>query len=425
VSFNNRIAARIRMVHVVSNSIDQNRKTEINIKEFTMKYYRLLRILPAAGLLFLLPVLNWSGCGKEQQTTAPPLEVKVMAAVQKNVPLYQEYVGQIFGAVDIEIRARVSGWLQGIHFTEGTEVKKGTLLYTIDQSELLQAVAETKARMAQAQTLLVRAQSDVARYQPLAAAGAVSQRDLETAVAEAGARQAEVDAARASMKVAEISLSYATMYAPITGLIGLSAARIGEFVGRAPNPIILNTISRMDSIRVRFSITEQDFLNFSRRFIEEGKDRQGRARKPLDLILSDGTRYPDKGIIVFGERQIDPATGTLLLEASFPNADRLLRPGQFARVRGVVEERPNAVVIPFKSLTELQGQYLAYLLGADNKVESRPVTIGPKVDQLVIIESGIQAGDKVLVEGIQKVRPGMVVAPTLVPLPADSTEGGK
>jgi membrane fusion protein (multidrug efflux system) len=181
----------------------------------------------------------------------------------------------------------------------------------------------------------------------------------------------------------------------------------------------------MDSVRVRFSITEQEFLNFSRRFIEEGKDAKGRTRKPLDLILSDGTRYPEKGYIVFGERQIDPATGTLLLEASFLNKDRLLRPGQFARVRGVVEERQNAVIVPFKALTELQGQYLAYLLDSNNKVESKPVTIGPKVDQLVIIENGIKPGDKIVTEGIQKIRPGMQVAPTVETMPVDSTDGGK
>lgn len=390
-----------------------------------MKCNRVFRNILVAGLLFSLLLISWSGCEKEQQTAAAPLEVKIVEAAQQTVPIYQEFVGQILGAVDIEIRARVSGWLQGIYFREGTEVKKGALLYTIDQSELLQAVAEAKGRLAQAQTLLVRAQSDVNRYQPLAEAGAVSQRDLESALAEAGAYQGEVDAARASLNVAEINLGYATMYAPITGLIGLSAAKVGEFVGRAPNPIILNTISRVDSVRVRFAITEQEFLSFSRRFIEAGKDPKARVRKPLDLILSDGTRYPEKGYIVFGERQIDAATGTLLLEASFPNPDRLLRPGQFARVQGIVEERQNVVIIPLKSLTELQGQYLAFVLSSDNKVESRTVTLGPKVNQLVIIENGIQPGDKVLIDGIQKVRAGMVVAPTLITLPADSTAGGK
>jgi len=390
-----------------------------------MKYNRKFRNILVAGLFFSLLVISWSGCEKEQQTATAPLEVKIVEATQQTVPIYQEFVGQILGAVDIEIRARVSGWLQGIYFKEGTEVKKGTLLYSIDQSELLQAVAEAKARLAQAQTMLVRAQSDVNRYRPLAEAGAVSQRDLESAVAEAGAYQGEVDAARASLNVAEINLGYATIYAPITGLIGLSAAKVGEFVGRAPNPIILNTISRIDSIRVRFSITEQEYLEFRRRFIETGIELKEQERPGLDLILSDGTQYPGKGYLVYGERQIDAATGTLLLEAAFSNPDRLLRPGQFARVRGRMEERQNAVVIPFKSLTELQGQYLAYLIGDENKVEVRTVTLGPRVDQLVIIENGIQPRDKVIVDGIQKVRNGMTVSPVLVTLPVDSMAGGK
>jgi len=390
-----------------------------------MKYNRLFRTILVASLLFSLLVLSWSGCEKEQQTTAPPLEVKIVEAAQKTVPIYQEFVGQILGAVDIEIRARVSGWLEGIHFKEGTEVKKGALLYTIDQSELLQAVAEAKGKLAQAQTLLVRAQSDVARYQPLAAAGAVSQRDLESALAEAGAYQGEVDAARAALNVAQINLSYATMYAPITGLIGLSAAKVGEFVGRAPNPIILNTISRVDSIRVRFAITEQQYLTFRRRFIDSGKDLKEQERPGLDLILSDGTQYPGKGYLTYGEREIDPATGTLLLEALFANPDRLLRPGQFARVRGITEARQDVIIIPFRALMEMQGQYLAFLVGNDNKVDIRPVIIGPKVDQMVIIERGIQPGEKVIVEGILKVRKGMTVVPTPVTLPADSTVGGK
>jgi len=181
----------------------------------------------------------------------------------------------------------------------------------------------------------------------------------------------------------------------------------------------------MDSIRVRFSITEQQYLNFRRRFIDLGENMKEVKRPGLDLILSDGTQYPGKGYLTYGERQIDPATGTLLLEALFANPDRLLRPGQFARVRGITEARQNVIIIPFKSLMEMQGQYLAFLVGNENKVDVRPVIIGPKVDQMVIIEKGIQPGEKVIVEGILKVRKGMTVSPTLVTLPTDSTMGGK
>jgi membrane fusion protein (multidrug efflux system) len=353
--------------------------------------------------------------------------VKVVTVAQRDVPITREWVGQTLGAVDIEIRARVNGWLQGIHFREGTEVKKGALLYTIDTSELDQAVAEAKGRLAQARTLLARAESDVNRYRPLAAAGAVSQRDLETALAEYGARKGEVEAAQASLRLAEINLGYARITAPIDGLIGISAARVGDFVGRPPNPVILNTISRVDSIHVRFSITEQEYLELVRQLQAEAQQaREGlaaaqRQKRELEMVLADGSRYPYKGHVSFAQRQIDPATGTLQFEASFPNPERLVRPGQFARIMAVVDERKGAVVVPGRALTELQGQYLLYVVGEGNKVAMRRVVLGPKAGALNVIEQGVNAGEKVIVEGLQRIRPDMVVAPTEIS--ADSTAG--
>jgi membrane fusion protein (multidrug efflux system) len=344
--------------------------------------------------------------------------------MQKDVPISKEWVGQTLGAVDIEIRARVNGLLQGIHFREGTEVKKGTLLYTIDTSELEQSVAESKGRLAEAQTLLVRAESDVKRYRPLAAAGAVSQRDLETALAEYGARKGEVEAARASLRLSEIDLGYARITAPIDGLVGISAARVGDFVGRPPNPVILNTVSRVDSIHVRFSITEQEYLELVRKFQTESQQAQERQKRELEMILADGSRYPYKGSISFAQRQIDAATGTLQFEASFPNPQRLLRPGQFARILAVVDERKGAVVVPARALTELQGQYLVYTVGEGNKVALRRVITGPKAGSFTVIEQGVNAGEKVIVEGLQRIRPDVVVAPTEISADSIVVNGG-
>ncbi len=361
------------------------------------------------------------GCKQEEKAAATAPEVKVTEAIQQDVPIYREWVGQTIGAVDLEIRARVNGWLTGIHFSEGTSVRKGTLLYTIDDSELRQAVAEARGRLAQAKTLLARASSDVARYRPLAEAGAVSQRDLESALAEQGSRQGEVDAAEAALQVAQINLGYASIYAPIDGLIGISAARVGDYVGRPPNPVILNTISRVDSIHVRFSISEQEYLELVRR-IETQKAVPGQARKGiLQMVLADGSVYALPGPLVYIQRQVDAATGTLQMEASFPNPKMYLRPGQFARIRSAYEERKGAVLIPARCVTELQGQYFVYTVGQDNKAQFRKVKLGPKTGSLQVIDDGVAAGEKVIVEGMQKVRPDAVVSATAVAATSDTS----
>jgi membrane fusion protein (multidrug efflux system) len=214
------------------------------------------------------------------------------------------------------------------------------------------------------------------------------------------------------LRLAEIDMGYARISAPIDGLIGISAARVGDFVGRAPNPVILNTISRVDSVHVRFSITEQEYLELFRKLQASGHESVPAERRELELILADGSRYPYKGSVSFAQRQVDPTTGTLQFEASFPNPERMLRPGQFARVVAVVEERKGAVVVPARSISELQGQYLVYVVSPDNKVAMRRVTIGPKAGAFTVIEQGVEAGEKVVVEGLQRVRPDMMVAPT-------------
>jgi membrane fusion protein, multidrug efflux system len=378
------------------------------------------RYIPVVSLLLMV---SFFGCSKEGPSAAPPLPVKTTEVVQRDVPIYKEWVGQTTGAVDIELRARVAGWLQGMHFSEGTEVKKGTLLYTIDQSELKQAVAEAKGRLAQARTLMMRAKSDVNRYRPLAQAGAVSQRDLESAEAEYGARQGEVDAAQASLNVAEINLGYASLTAPIDGLVGISLARVGDFVGRPPNPVILNTISRIDTIHVRFSITEAEYLDLANKFAKKGtpsaQDRTGK----FQMILADGSVYSERGTVLFLQRQVDASTGTLQLEAAFPNPRRLIRPGQFARARAIYEEVKGAMVVPAKAVFEIQGQFALYVIGEGNKTEFRRVKAGPMVGQLRVIEDGVKAGEKVVVEGVQRLRPDIVVAPSAIPLDSILTAG--
>jgi membrane fusion protein (multidrug efflux system) len=355
-------------------------------------------------------------CGKEEQQVGAAPEVQVVRAVKMNVPITGEWVGQTLGAVDIEIRARVQGWLTGIYFKEGSEVQKGKLLYTIDASEINQQVAEAQGRLAAAQTLLTQAEADVKRYTPLAKVGAVSQRDLEIATSEYEARKGQVDAALASLNLARIDLGYCNITAPITGLIGISAARVGDFVGRPPNAIILNTISRVDSVHVRFSISEQEYLDLMRR-IEQIKESTKNKKKEIEMILSDGSVYPNKGVISFVQRQIDPATGTLQFEASFPNPKHILRPGQFAKVRIVIDERKDATVVPVRSIFEIQGQKIVYVVDAEKKVVMRNVTTGPQYNNNVVIESGVNNGENVIYEGMLKVKPGMTVSPVEAKVP--------
>src|SRR5512140_1958351 len=292
-----------------------------------------VRGIAASGLVCTL--LAVSGCKKEEKAAGAPLPVRVTEVVQKDVPIYREWVGQTIGSVDIELRARVAGWLQGIHFTEGSQVKKGTLLYTIDDNELRQAVAEARGRRAQAQTLLSKASSDVARYRPLAAAGAVSRRDLESALVEQGSRQGEVDAAKASLEVAQINLGYASIYSPIDGLIGISAARVGDFVGRPPNPVILNTISKIDTVRVRFSISEAEYLDLANRVMQKGMPGAAERKDKFQMVLADGSVYKERGTVLFLQRQVDwnPAARSCLSKPAATHPPRAVRSRQ-GGVRG-------------------------------------------------------------------------------------------
>lgn len=371
-------------------------------------------------LLSLLLIFLVFACGEEEQQTGPPPEVQITKALKMNVPVTGEWVGQTLGAVDIEIRARVEGWLTGIYFKEGSEVRQGALLYTIDATELQEAVAEAEGKVAAVRTLLIQAEDDVKRYTPLAKAGAVSQRDLEIAVSKYEAQQGELDAALAALNIAKTNLSYATIYAPITGLIGISVARVGDFVGRPPNVLILNTISRVDSVHVRFSISEQEYLDLIRR-IEQNEGRTKVKAKEIHMVLADETVYPYLGVISFAQRQIDPATGTLQFEASFPNPKRTLRPGQFAKIRIVIDERKDATVVPSRSIFEIQGQKSVYVVDENKKVVMRVVTTGPEYNNYIVIESGVNPGENVIYEGLLKVRPDMVVSPIEAKIP-DSQE---
>jgi membrane fusion protein (multidrug efflux system) len=367
-------------------------------------------------------VLAFWGCGKEAAPpAAAPIEVPVVKVLQRDQPITADRVGQLYGAEDIEIRARVAGFLQGIHFKEGTQVTKGQLLYSIDPSEQLEQVARAKGQLASARTRLVKAESDVKRYRPLAEMKAVSQADLDAAVAEEGAAKGQVEADEAALRASELTLSYTKISSPITGLIGMTQAKVGDYVGQLPNPIVLDTVSNVEEMEARFSVTERDYLEIMRKL--GPPDARHTRFDDVHLILADGSVYPHVGVIDFAERHIDPSTGTLSIQATFPNPERLLRPGQYARVRVTIDTRKGALLVPQRVVQEVQGQQMVSVVSADGSVETRTLEMGPRIGGLWLVEKGLSAGDRVILEGAQKVKPGAKVVPKDVQVPEEAAHG--
>ncbi len=373
-------------------------------------------------IFFIIPFFIFSSCKDKEKKAPPPQKIKVVKVIQEDTPVYKEFVGQIFGLKDIPIRARVEGFLEKIHFKEGMPVKKGQLLYTIDPAPFTEAVVAKQSMVSQARTLLVQSESDLKRIKPLAAMDAVSQRELDMAQAKRDASISTLEASKADLKVALINLSYTKIHSPIKGVIGATQAREGEFVGKNPNPVILNTVSRIDTVRVQFFLPESDFLelvkrHFGNRNVSEVKgeemDKMSRSYN-LDLILSDGSTFDKKGKIDFVNRNVDPSTGSILIQAHFPNPYRLLRPGLYAKIKAEVNIIKGALLVPQRCIKELQGKYSVFVVNDDDTVESRQVTVGEKMEDLWVIDEGLKKGESVVLEGIQKVKTGTQIVPEVV-----------
>ena len=355
-------------------------------------------------------------CGDDKPQVTPP-DIPVYKTKARDVPIYQEFVGQTLGFEDIALPARIEGYLEGIHFIEGAEVKKGDLLYTLESQQYDAAVAEKMSLLARQITLLANAKSELDRIRPLAEENAVSQSDLDSAVARYKAEIASVEAAQANLDAAEIQLGYTKIHSPISGIIGKTKAKVGDFVGKNPNPVILNIVSRIDSILVQFFLTENEYLQAARRFIAESdlaeKGESDKEGDDLELILSDNTTYKHKGKFDFIDRSIDPTTGAILLQASFPNPNKLLRPGQFAKVRVKVKVVENGILVPQRCVSELQGQFSVLVVNRENKIETRQVKVGPTIKEFWLIDEGLEPGEMVVYEGLQIVKEGMTVNPQI------------
>ena len=354
-----------------------------------------------------------AGCGQPDRATpgAAMLQVQVIEVAREDVPLYLEMVGSTLGTQDVPIRARVEGFLETMTFQEGGFVDKGALLYTIDAQPFQAKVVEAQSQLAGSQTALVKAESDLRRIRPLAEMKAVSEQDLDGAVAQEAAARAGVRASEAVVQLAEIELSYTRIHAPISGRIGLTKARPGEFVGRTPNPVVLNVLSDIDPIRVRFSISERDYLILARGAAAKLEQDQGfeSEQQDLELILADGSVHPHKGRTAAAAQSINVETGTFSVEALFPNPRSVLLPGQFARVRALYESLENVTVVPRRAVVELQGRFQLYAVDTSGTVVVKNVKLGPVNGNDRVVLEGLDGGESIIVEGIQKVRPGMTV----------------
>jgi membrane fusion protein (multidrug efflux system) len=376
----------------------------------------LLRLLLLSAGLFSL----FSCKDKKPETAALVPEVNVVEVGQKTVPFYTEYVGETFGKEDIQIQSRIEGWITSIHFKEGELVQKGQLLYTIDDLPIKNKIDQAEANLAQANTSKVKNKAELDRVEPLTQMHALSQRDLDAARANYQASLSQVDAAQAALRNAKIELSYASITAPITGIIGTSKYWVGDFIGKLNTGAPLNVISSVNSIRARFSISEDEYLKFAR-LKQNSSSKLFAENIPVEMILSDGTKYNQTGSINLTNRQIDPSTGSLLVQALFDNPQGLIKPGQYVKLKLKTDEFKDAILVPQQSIIQFQNLFQVFVLNDSNKVNPVVVKPGKRIGSNWIVNEGVKVGDKIAIIGNAAVKPSMPVKPTMIQWNYDST----
>lgn len=369
----------------------------------------------ASAIVVLAALLVTVGCSNASKASsgAPsPPTVEVAEVVQKDVPIYSEWVATLEGYVNAEIRPRVAGYVIKQNYQEGSLVRKGQVLFEIDPRPFRAALNQAKAELAQAEAQLGKATLDVERDTPLAKARAIAQSQLDNDIQARLAALALVEAARAQVEQAELNLEFTRVTSLVTGFAGIATVQLGNLVG--PDSI-LTSVSQLDPIKCFFTVSEQEFLNFRRRFPTQQSVEQQRRRIPLQLLLADGSVYERTGRISFSDREINPATGAIRVVGVFPNPTHLLRPGGYGRVRFSVRTQTGALLVPQRAVMELQGSYQVAVVESDNKVAIRSVTVAERVGAMWIITEGVKAGERVVVEGLQKVRAGAQVNATPAP----------
>lgn len=387
---------------------------------FFRQIRRALLAFAAIGTAALIAALMLTGvaCQKHAPAMAPPIpEVVVTNVIQKDVPIFSEWVGTTVGFVDARIRPRVQGYLLKQTYEDGATVKAGQLLFLIDDRDYKAALDQAEGTLARQRANLQKNKLDLDRYKPLAAEGAVSRQELDNAEQATRASQAEVQSAQAAVEVAKLNLGWTRVLSPIDGIAGIAPVQIGDLV--TPTTI-LTTVSQVNPIKVNCQISEQEYLRYANAIKEHEQTGRAKEEPDLQLILSNGTIYPYIGHVYRVNRQVDVQTGTIEVQGIFPNPEAILRPGQYAKVRSAVETRPKALLVPQRAVQETQGQYQVAVVGSDNKVTMKNVKPGDRVGNLWIITQGLSPGERVVTEGLQKVTDGMEVRIKLVPAEANS-----
>jgi membrane fusion protein (multidrug efflux system) len=378
-----------------------------------------------AALLVLGVSLLSNGCGEKNAQAGKPaaVDVEVVQVERKDMPIYGEWIGTLDGLVNADVKAQVTGYLLKQAYAEGSFVKKGQLLFQIDPRPFEAALDQAKAQLAQAQAQLANAEAtqlqaelNVNKYAPLVKEQAATQQDLDNAVQTNVAAKATVlntkaaiQAAEAAVKTAQINLDFTRLIAPIDGIAGQAQLQVGALVNTSSSAI--TTVSTVDPIKVFFTVSEQEYLAFNRLYPTEATRQSQEKRMPLELILADGTTYAKKGKVSFADRAVNQNTGAIRIAGLFDNPGNILRPGQYARIRAATTIRQGALLVPQRAVSELQGNYQVAVVDSDNKASIVTVKVGERAGSMWIIENGLKPGERVVAEGVQKVRPGAQVNP--------------
>ena len=375
--------------------------TRLHRREFRSSTRPALRIALATGVALVA-----AACGKPAPPPPPPPPgVEVLTVVPRDVPIYEDFVGQLKGAQDTDVRAQVQGTVQSIDYREGTDVEVGARLFTLDPRPFEAALAQAQASATEASIRYENARRDADRYVTLAKKGVIPRKQADDAVAQAKAQQQSYNAAMAVVDSKKVDLEYTRVVAPIAGRAGIAQVEVGDLVGGAGSKPMV-TISKLGDVKVRFSVSENDYLRLFRARQAEADRGAKPAGIAVRLVLADGGDYGKDGRITSIDSTVDARTGTLTVEALFPNPDGMLRSGQYAKVRAMTSAQSNAILVPQRAVTETQGTYTVAVVGADNTVAIRRVEMGARSGNDWIVSSGLAAGERVIVSGLQDVREG-------------------
>ncbi len=378
--------------------------------------YQMRNLMGVLFICFLLVIVEGCSASKAAPDPAPNI-VEVATVVQQDTPIYSEWVAVLDGYVNAQIQPHVSGYIIKQNYKEGSVVSKGDVLFEIDPRSFKASLDQAKAQLAQAEAQFGKASLDVQRDTPLAQARAIAQSQLDTEIQAKLGAQAVVQAAKANVEQAELNIEWTRVTSLVSGIAGSAQVQIGNLVGPSS---VLTSVSQVDPIKAYFTVSEQQFTDFHRRFPTQASVDEQRRRIPLQLMLADGSVYEHTGTIYFADREVNPATGTIRIAGVFPNPNNLLRPGGYGRVRASVKTQNSALLVPQRAVIELQGSQQVAVVGADNKVSIRPVKVGERVGNLWIVTEGLKSGERVVVEGLQKVRDGAPVKA----VPVESAKAG-